>query len=199
MRARSFAHIAVASLIGLSLSACSATDGPSAPTSQRAPSGSGSTSLLGGLLGTTTTNAKPLTRTVPLASPITVSKRIGVLGGSFSIPQAGLTVVVPPLAVLSTTTFTATALAGSAVAYDFSPHTHFAAPLVATQSLAGTAAATGLVNPLSLYVGYFPDSNHPTSITEILTVGVDLLNLTSTVTLWHFSGYVWASGAESDF
>jgi hypothetical protein len=173
-------------------------DAPTAPRATAAPSAPASHSLLGGLLGTTI-HVTALTRTTPLPAPITVSKKIGILGGSFAIPQAGLTVVVPPLAVLRTTTFTATALAGSAVAYDFGPHMRFAAPLVATQSLIGTAAASGgLVNPLSLKVGYFPDSDDITSVTELLDVGIDLLNQTSIVTLWHFSGYMWASGRDGD-
>jgi hypothetical protein len=141
-----------------------------------------------------------LTRDTPLASAVTVSKRIGILGGSFSIPGAGLTLIVPPLAVTTNTTFTATALAGSAVAYDFSPHMRFNAPLLLIQNLQNTAAEQGgLVNPLQLKVGYFPNSNDLTTVTELLSVGVNLLNQTSIATVWHFSGYMWVSGCEDSF
>lgn len=198
MRARTVTQLLTATALAVTLAGCSAVDSPTAPRAPEAPSAPASRSLLGSLLGTAT-KVTPLTRTTPLAAPITVSKRIGILGGSFAIPQAGLTVIVPPLAVLRTTTFTATALAGSAVAYEFGPHTRFTTPLVAIQSLTQTAAArNGLVNPLSLQVGYFPDSDDITSVTELLDVGIDLLNQTSIVTLWHFSGYMWASGRDAD-
>lgn len=142
----------------------------------------------------------PLQRTSPLANAQTASARIGVLGGHLSLPGAGLTVVVPPLSVVSPVTITVTALAGSDVAYEFSPHgMNFLVPLVATQSLQNTQArAGGLVNPLALYVGYFPDSSQPTTVTELLGLQTDLLGQTSTALLWHFSGYMWSSGEASE-
>jgi hypothetical protein len=123
-----------------------------------------------------------------------------VLGGHLSLPDAGLAVVVPPLSVVSPVTITVTALAGSDVAYEFAPHgLNFLVPLIATQSLQNTeAAAGGLIDPLTLYVGYFPDSTQITSVTELLNLRVDLFGQTSTALLTHFSGYVWASGREAD-
>lgn len=142
----------------------------------------------------------PLHRTVPLATAQSASARIGVLGGTVALPAAGLTVVVPPLSVVTSVTVTVTALAGSDVAYEFSPHgLSFLVPLVATQDLENTdARSSGPVDPLVLYVGYFPDSSHRTTVTELLNLRVDLLGQTSTALLWHFSGYVWASGREGD-
>jgi hypothetical protein len=142
----------------------------------------------------------PLHRTVPLATAQSASARIGVLGGSIALPAAGLTVVVPPLSVVTNVTITVTALAGSDVAYEFSPHgLSFLVPLVATQDLENTDARSGgPINPLALYVGYFPDSSHLTTVTELLDLRIDLLGQTSTALLSHFSGYVWASGREGD-
>lgn len=164
-----------------------ATPAPTAP----------SQSLLGGLLGGTTTlqTVTPLNRTTPLAQPITVSKTIGVLGGAITVPGAGLTVVVPPLAVGKNTLFSITALAGSAVAYDFQPHgTKFLVPLVATQDLHNTQGAN-LLN-LSLFAGYFPDSSNPTQVSQTFSVQVSLLTLTAVWTIPHFSGYIVATGRD---
>jgi hypothetical protein len=142
----------------------------------------------------------PLHRTSPLPTPESASARIGILGGQLSLPNAGLTVVVPPLAVVTPVTIAATALAGSDVAYEFSPHgLLFLTPLVATQDLRNTEAQSGgLIDPLLLSVGYFPDAGNITSVTELLDVQVNLLSQTSTALLSHFSGYMWSSGVEGD-
>ena len=42
--------------------------------------------------------------------------------------------------------------------------------------------------------GYYPDDTKITSVTELLNVNVDLLNQTAISTIWHFSGYIYASG-----
>jgi hypothetical protein len=131
-----------------------------------------------------------INRTTPLTAPISYSKKIGVLGGTIVVPGTGLTIVVPPLAVASNTTFTVTALAGSAVAYDFGPHGRFLLPLVMTQALRDIDARKGgLLDPLSLQLGYFPDANDITSVTELLTVTVSLPTETAVATVRHFSGY----------
>lgn len=154
-----------------------------------------SQSLLGSLLGKNTT-VTPLLRTTPLTSAMSASATIGPLGGVLSLPGAGLTVVVPPLAVKSPTKMSVTALAGSSVAYEFEPHgIKFTVPLVATQSLQGTQAQSGgLINPLSLFAGYFPDSKQITSVSELLNLNVNVLGQTSVLTIWHFSGYIIATG-----
>jgi hypothetical protein len=177
-----------------------ANDSVTAPSSAvpRPPSAASQT-LLGTLLGQPTT-VTPLLRTAPLASSLTASATIGPLGGVLTVPGAGLTVVVPPLAVLTPTTMSVTALAGSAVAYEFAPHgIKFSVPLVATQSLKGTQAQTGgLINPLSLFAGYFPDANRVTSVSELLNLNINVLGQTSVLTIWHFSGYIIATGRSSD-
>src|SRR5262249_16889655 len=108
--------------------------------------------------------------------------------------------VVPPLALVTPITITVTAPAGSNVAYEFSPHgTSFLVPVTATQDLSVTDAKTGgSIDPLSLFVGYFPDSTNIASVTELLSLRIDLLTQTSTVLLPHFSGYMWSSGRTSD-
>jgi hypothetical protein len=196
MRARSLSSL-LAAVVLFAAAGCAGSDNPASPTAARSiPTESAQHSLLLG----SPTNYKVLQRTTPLAANITVSKNIGILGGTISIPQAGLSVIVPPLAVTSTKTFTITALAGSNVAYTFGPHgITFLTPLLATQTLKNTQAASGgLINPLSLSVGYFSDDQHVNLVSELLTVGINLLNQTSTVTIWHFSGYMWSSGRCDD-
>jgi hypothetical protein len=199
MRFRSF--LSVAATLAASLLAAGCGDSPVAPAASAPPIAApadANNSLLGGLLGTvlgTPAQVTPLNRTSPLKADETKSARIGVLGGIIAIPDAGITVVVPPLAVLSPTTISVTARAGSAVAYDFAPHgIKFAVPLVVTQNLTKTQAHTGLVSVNSLFAGYYPDSKKITSVTELLTLNVNLLNSTAIMTVWHFSGYIIASG-----
>ena len=120
-----------------------ANDSITAPASTPvAAAAAASPSLLGSLLGQTTT-VTPLLRKTPITS-VTASATIGPLGGVLALPSAGLTVVVPPLAVTTATKMSVTAVAGSSVAYEFEPHgIKFTVPLVATQSLKGTQAQSG--------------------------------------------------------
>jgi len=196
MRLRSFTTFAVAATAMLAAFACNG-DSPAQPKPNIAPSSAPSQDLLGGLLGGTTQATKivPLLRSNSLASDIVVSKTIGVLGGTISIPGAGLTIVVPPLAVGKSTDFKITARKGSYLAYDMEPHgTKFLVPLVATQSL-GQTNARGLLD-LQLSLGYYTDPNKITTVSELLGVQIDLLKLTAVSTIPHFSGYIFASGRE---
>jgi hypothetical protein len=183
--------------------ACVSTDVPTAPSGPagEVPSteATAANASLTSLLGLSSPiQVTPLLRTVPLANSVSTSATVGLLGGTLSLPSAGLLVVVPPLALSSSQTITVTAVAGSNVAYEFAPHgLKFNVPLVVTQDLSVTQASrNGLVNPLSLFAGYFPDSTKPTSITESLNVNVNLLNQLATFSVWHFSGYILASGRE---
>ena len=176
-----------------------ANDSVTAPASTPvAAAAAASPSLLGSLLGQTTT-VTPLLRKTPITS-VTASATIGPLGGVLALPSAGLTVVVPPLAVTTATKMSVTAVAGSSVAYEFEPHgIKFSVPLVATQSLKGTQAQSGgSINPLSLFAGYFPDSKQITSVSELLNLNVNVLGQTSVLTIWHFSGYIIATGRSSE-
>lgn len=201
MRVRSLAALVAAVAVSVTLAACGATDStaPSTPASapKVAPDAS-SANLLTTLLGSPKT-ITPAHRLTPLAKSITVSKKIGILGGTIAIPQAGLAIVVPPLAIPATKTISVTAMAGDKLAYEFAPHgLKFTLPLVMTQSLTNTDASGGLLGLLNLKVGYFPDDNNVTSVTELLGVQLDLLNKTAITTLWHFSGYIVAVGRDGD-
>jgi len=189
-------------LVAVVAAACVSTDIPTAPSgpavsvpTEATEANASLTSLLG---LANPIQVTPLQRTTPLANSVSTSATIGPLGGALALPSAGLLVVVPPLALSSKQTITVTAVAGSNVEYEFAPHgLKFNLPLVVTQNLGLTQASrNGLVNPLSLFAGYFPDSTKPTSITEQLNVNVDLLNSVATFTVWHFSGYILASGRE---
>jgi hypothetical protein len=201
MRVRSLAALVAAVAVSVTLAACGATDStaPTAPASApKVAPDAASTNLLTGLLGSPT-NITPVHRNTPLTKSITVSKRIGLLGGTIAIPGAGVTIVVPPLAIPVAKTISVTAMAGNNVAYEFAPHgLKFTLPLVMTQNLSKTDASGGLLGLLDLRVGYFPDSSKPTSVTELLGVQVNLLNQTAITTLWHFSGYIFAGGRSSD-
>jgi len=193
MRLRSFGLAVITSAItALAISGCA--NDANAPMAPTAPVGDASRSLLGVLARPTT--VYPLQRSTPLANNVSASTIVGVLGGNVSIPAAGLNVVIPPLAVAPGTRITVTALAGANVAYEFEPHgIKFAVPLVATQSLRGTQAQSGgLINPSSLFVGYFPDATNQTLVSELLNLNVNVLNETSVLTIWHFSGYIIATG-----
>ena len=199
MRLRSLGLAVITSAIAaIAISGCASdATAPTAPAIA-APSAP-SQSLLGSLLSQPVT-VTPLLRNTPLPANVTASTIVGTLGGALSIPGAGLSIVIPPLAVAPGTRITVTALAGSKVAYEFQPHgIKFGLPLVATQNLRGTQAQSGgLISPLSLFAGYFPDQTRPTSITELLNVNVSLLNQTSIFSIWHFSGYIIATGRTSE-
>jgi hypothetical protein len=194
MRLRTFGSLAAA-LVVVSAAACGTMDAPSAPARSVTPPPASSSIILG-----SPTTVTPLLRNTSLAAPVSVSKSIGILGGTIAIPSAGLTVVVPALALTSTKTITVTALAGNKVAYEFAPHgLTFTVPLVMTQNLSNTQAQTGgLVNPLNLILGYFPNSANVTSVTELLSVSVNLQSQLAVSTLWHFSGYIFAGGRGGD-
>lgn len=178
------------------VTAC-ATDNSTSPASSTTTRDS--TSIRGDVLQNPITIV-PLQRIDSLPSPQTTSARIGILGGRLSLPGAGLIVVVPPGAVVTPVTITVTAVAGPDVAYEFSPHgLQFLVPVVATQDLSVTQARTGgTINPLLLFVGYFPDSSNITSVTELLSLQINLLGQTSTALLPHFSGYTWGCGRSDD-
>ena len=137
-----------------------------------------------------------VTRIIPLRQNISVSAVIGPDGGTIAIPDAGLTLVVPPGAVTSSTNFTATALAGRLAAYEFEPHgTKFAVPLRFTQDLK-QLSLLGVVTAPLLDGAYFTDTGKlnqnlgRAAVTEILPATVDLLRLQVGFPINHFSGYL---------
>ena len=206
-----------AALLFLVSTACN-TDRAAAPsiaapsalaTPTAAPSAPASQDLLGGLFGTVTTvtntlgltNANGVLRTTPLERDITVQKTIGRQGGVLSIPDAGVTVVVPYGALDRDTEITMTARAGLLLAYDFEPHgVNFNVPLVFNQSLKGTNV--GLLSPLSLKLGYYSDPSmlgKTTALVSELVGGLtSILTRTFTAPIKHFSGYVIVCGRSDE-
>lgn len=180
--------LAAAVLLG-ALAGCA--DVPSAPTTPP-PEAAGAT-----LLGLDLTPA--LRRTVPLAADLTVRARIGSEGGVLAIPGAGLRVVVPARAVAAPTDFVVTAIAGSAVAYEFAPHgLRFARPLRVTQELRGTDWI-GLAL-LDFRAVYFEQRDQVDAVEalidvdEVLPLSIDLLRLRAGFDVEHFSGYGISTG-----
>jgi len=138
-----------------------------------------------------------VTRATPLAKDIAVSAVIGKKGGTISIPEAGLTLVVPAGAVSSDVKFTATALAGRLVAYDFQPHgTTFAVPLQFSQDLRKTSLLASLTGSLLLDGAYFPDASKLNQasgtalVSELRSATVNLLQFRASFPINHFSGYL---------
>ena len=179
----------------IALVSCGIDQPTAVPRPEVAAPGAPSASLLTSITSLLTVDG--LQRTTPLAAPITVSKAIGSEGGTLSIPQAGVTVVVPKGALAQTTTITMTARAGSLVAYDFAPHgITFAKPLVFSQQLKGTNAS--LLTAPFMQLGYYSDPNLLTEtgglVSQLLGGTLNTLTWTFTAPIPHFSGYIVTCG-----
>jgi hypothetical protein len=195
MRAVSLRALAVATLVV----AAGCDRGVTAP----APAGAG-TSANRLLLGTPKT-VTVVQRSTPLAAPISASATLGILGGQINLPGAGLKVVVPAFALTKTTKITVTAVAGSQVAYEFEPHgTQFLVPLIVTQNLSGTDVVSGGLFSKPVFAGYFSSLSdlNPLSntgvVSELLGVALNLSNKTATFSVFHFSGYLIATGRDME-
>jgi hypothetical protein len=132
-------------------------------------------------------------RLLPLASNQSATAVIGTGGGTIAIPQAGFSITFPAGAVTAPVTVTATALAGSNVAYHFEPHgLVFQKQPVISQDLGLTNVVSQLLG-LTLQGGYFADDsqlgNGTVTVTETRPATLDLLRLRTTFTIGHFSGY----------
>lgn len=179
------------------ISACSA-EHLQAPTSHLRPDESASQAKLGVIKKKTLALATGVSRTTPLADHVTVSATISAMGGTLSIPAAGMTLTIQPGSLAQTTTISVTARKGSLIAYDFKPHgIVFGKPLLFNQELKGTN-----VNPLTalnLTLGYYADPNLLTvaggTISESIGGSVSLGSFRSTIS--HFSGYMVASGRSA--
>ena len=140
-----------------------------------------------------------VTRAVPLAQDISVSAVIGKAGGTLTIPEAGLTLSVPSGAVTTNTKFTATAIAGRLVAYEFEPHgTTFAKPLTFTQDLKKTSLLGSLLGSVLMDGAYFTSRDKLNTtlgiglVSEVLPAVTDLLSGRVRFPIKHFSGYLVA-------
>jgi hypothetical protein len=143
-----------------------------------------------------------LRREQPLAQDVVVSATIGKRGGWFRIPEAGLIVVVPQGAVRNAAmTFTAVALKGSNVAYDFGPAgATFKVPLIVIQDLQGTQWR-GIADLSNIRAAYFADNRQlddllgEAAVNEFLPTAVYASYGKVIFPVHHFSGYMVASGA----
>jgi len=151
--------------------------------------------------------AQGLLREKPLAAPVTVTKVIHQGGGNIDVPGTDFQLQIPRGAFDGPNMkFTVTALAGSAVAYDFEPHgSVFNVPLKFVQKLGhtnlkGTKPAPGFVAHLD--GAYFPDASmvDPTTglavVTEFLPADVSVTWAGDQLTfpIHHFSGYLISTG-----
>jgi len=132
-------------------------------------------------------------RTVPLAHDYAASATIGTAGGTIRIPDAGFTITFPAGAVSAPVAVTATALAGSSVAYRLEPH---GLVFQKEPTIAQDLSLTGVANQLltaHLAGGYVPDestlSGGTAVVTETRPATLDLLRLRMTFTVGHFSAY----------
>ena len=188
-------HLAALAFGALALVSCGIDQPTAVPRPEASAPGAPNASLLTTLTSLLTVDG--LQRTTPLAAPITVSKAIGVEGGMLSIPEAGVTVVVPRGALAQPTTITMTARAGSLVAYDFAPHgITFAKPLAFSQELRGTNAT--LLSAPFLQLGYYSDPSLLTKVgglvSDLLGGTLDTLTWTFHASIPHFSGYIVTCG-----
>ena len=185
------ATLAAALMIG-ALTSCA-----DAPTGVAPATAATSADLLG--LGGVSLTTTALERTKVLPSDVTVRAVIDGRGGTLAIPEAGLRVVVPAGAVSGPVEFTATAIAGRAVAYEFAPHgIAFAKPLQVTQELRGT---NWIGLPLlDFRAVYFEDRSQVDplkaliQVDEVLPLSIDLLRLQARFRVDHFSGYGVSTG-----
>jgi hypothetical protein len=178
--------VALGIFAAMAMSGCG--DAPLSPTPPEA------NEALLGLLGSSG-QVEVLHRTTPLAQDEVVSETLGPFGGTISLPQAGLTIVVPVGALTSSTTITVTAPAGDLVGYHFQPHgLVFRKPLTAAQRTWGTDL--GLLGAILSppFAAYFQGELQPTvEALEILNLNLLGLLGIAQFQISHFSGYVIAT------
>lgn len=179
-----------ARLLSIFLLAGCARDGAS-PVEPTAVVPSKPNALLLGLIP-----VRGVTRNQALTKDYTVSAVIDKKGGTLTIPEAGLTLVVPPGAVSMKTQFTAKALKGKLVAYEFEPHgVRFDVPLQFTQDLKKVTLLNALTAPL-MDGAYFTDAGKLDQnagrafVSELLPATLELLKFRVSFPVKHFSGYL---------
>jgi hypothetical protein len=142
--------------------------------------------------------ATGLERTAALSKPLTVSRLLTAKsGGSLAVPDLDVTLTVPKGAIpRDTMTITMTVIPGKIVAYDFEPHgTVFLKPLTLSVNVKATKHE---LKKTPLFGGYFKSSSQvdaakgQVGIDEVLSA--TLRGNTLLLNLWHFSGYVVATG-----
>ena len=143
-----------------------------------------------------------LRRSGPLALDVSETRRMGPEGGSIALPEAGVELVVPPLALTEEVEITVTALAGAAVAFEFAPHgLEFAVPAEIRIGAAGTAGeelvrsipAVGRRRVASLLGVYF-EGDPGVGVEPLENIETFVQDGDIVFEIEHFSGYACASG-----
>ena len=186
---------------------------PLAPPPTAAPTGQ-SNSLLGGVTGlvggvlTTVTSVLHVDELLPILHRRTALKQdltwsfvAGPNGVTNYNKTTGLTIVIPKGALTSTQTITVTAPAGSLMQYQFGPHgLQFAKQVELRQDL-GLADLTTLLGLNQLSGAYYASptlqydpATNTAHVDELEPTSVNLLSLSVSVKIQHFSGYVVACG-----
>ena len=136
---------------------------------------------------------------VPVGPGHTASANIGPLGGVLNLSSTGLTLVVPPGAVTSTTAFRVTAVPGRVIAYHFEPSgTRFNVPLLFVQDV--RKAIHGNLKSVIIHGAYFANDSQlnpidgSATIDELLNAALDPFTGYAVFPIWHFSGYMLAMG-----
>lgn len=141
------------------------------------------------------------TRVAPIGDGVQASAVIGPRGGVLLLPEAGLLIVVPRGAVQTNTLFSARALPGSAIAYEFEPHGATFAQPIRVQQLFGGAHGVDVSGGVPNFEGaYFADGTQldvaasSAQVKELLPATVDPAGRLVFFYVHHFSGYLLASG-----
>jgi hypothetical protein len=221
---RSVLTLFAAAVTAVAVVACN-SDHVAAPTPSAAPvaaaPGGPSGSLLGGLLGGTTSLVGGVVNTVTdilavdellpvlkrrqsLDHDVTWTFVAGPWGATSRNPETGLTIVIPRGALSQNTTITVKAPAGDVMAYQFEPHgLQFAKPVELRQdlTLADLTALLGLTKITGAYyasptLDYDPAAG-TAHVDELEPTSVDLLSLSTTIDIRHFSGYIVACGRSA--
>ena len=132
-----------------------------------------------------------------LPSHLQVSQVIGPDGGLLSIPQAGVTVIVPAGALTFRREIKLSIHTDKVVSYDFEPHgITFQQPLTLHQDLSFTNATAALAPVLNL--GYYASplqvGTKGAEIDEENGGWSNMARFTFSAHIWHFSGYMVACG-----
>lgn len=218
MLKRSVAALTFAFVAGATIVACQGDRVAAPPVAPPvAPAAAPSNSLLGGLTGlvggvlTTVTSVLHVDQLLPvlhrrtaLSHDVTWSFVAGPNGTTNHNSTTGLTIVIPKGALSSYQTITVTAPAGSLMQYEFGPHgLQFAKQVELRQDL-GLADLTVLLGLDQVKGAYYAsptlqyDSTTNTAhVDELEPTTVNLLTLSTSVKIQHFSGYILATGRSS--
>ena len=145
-----------------------------------------------------------LQRDVPLTRDFSASARMGPEGGELRIDEAGVVFEVPAGALREEVEITMRAIAGDAVAFEFAPHgLEFERPARILVRADGTEARHILENrklaelrgaPLENFLGVYYEGDPGAGVEPLENIETWLVDESIAFSVWHFSGYVCASG-----